>query len=52
MGAMTWKTQVAEVARNFHDKVGGVMKVCQFLDFKHRKQLVEASLVSELMYGI
>ena len=49
---MTWKIQVAEVAMKFHDKVGGVMKLCHFLDFKHRKQLVDVTLVSQLSYGI
>ena len=36
----------------FHDKVGGVMKLCHFLDFKHRKQLVDVTQVSQLSYGI
>ena len=33
-------------------KVGCIIQACSFLEFKHRKQLVEASLISHLRYGL
>ena len=49
---MGWTGQVERVAEKYDKKVGRIVKACGFLDFKHKKQLVEACLISHLWYAI
>ena len=47
-----WTGQIVKITEKYNKKVGGIARTCKFLDFKHRKQLVEACLISHLRYAI
>ena len=47
-----WTGQIVKITEKYKKTVRGIARTCKFLNFKHRKQLVEASLISHLRYAI
>ena len=49
---MGWTGQMEKLIEKYSKKVGGIARACKFLDFKNRKQIMEACLVLHLIYTI
>ena len=49
---MGWTGQMEKITEKYNKKVGGIARACKFLDFKHRKQLMEACIILHLRYAV